>query len=402
MNEGLVAFLEKLLNICPEREKENVNEVLSSLSRCPIQVNFDDAKDLIGVDNYIENKLNSFFAGKPKYIPKEGSIPRRILKILYDAHCTAETGNGFTKSDLMREMGLKQAPFSKLSKGKSNMYDPLSSMKTLESHELIVRLKTNGKHEFALTEEGNLLCADIFSQKTSAEAETSPIVPRSCKMHVLKNEIELRSSIDVIEALRRSGREFVEDKTLPVGSIWFVRGNDVYDTVVQFDQYRYLSNGKYIRRISASPFRNKFVVITSKEGESTSMTKLRSIADFGIKVMFLDTPAGIAQFLDTLCDMLDRSGLTIGSKKEIIELCEQSQFCKKVGAVWQQVLTMFPYCGPQVAASICNVFPSPDQLYEFLADKEEQVEAMRNAVAAKGKKPRVETCREIVRLFGRQ
>ena len=390
MNDGLRSYLIKLCSTCPNSEKNQVEEVLRSIDRCPIQLNFDDAKDLIGVDSYIEKKLEDFYASKPKYIPKEGSIPRKIMKILFDSNCTVQTNSGLTKSDLMREIGIKMPPFSNLNKNKTP-YNPLSSIKTLETHDLVKRIKTTGKHEFALTEEGCLLCVEIFSQKQEEDDDsTTEISTKSCKMVVKKSEIELRSTLDVFDALKRSGRQYTEDKSLPVGSIWFLRDDDVYDTVVQFDQYRYLSNGKFIRKVSASPFRNKFIIITSKENENYASTKLRAIADFDVKILFLDTPASVAQFLDTLCDILDKSGVTIGSKKEIINLCEQSQFSKKVGDIWQQVLPLFPYCGPQMAASICNVFRTPFQMYEAISSEDNPVEAFRSAVASQGQKPRDE------------
>ena len=402
MNDGLRSFLEKLSGTCPVKEKENVEEVIRSIDRCPLQLNFDDAKDLIGVDPYIEKKLEDFFSSKPAYIPKEGSIPRKIMKALFDSNCTVQSNSGLTKSDLMRELGIKLPPFSALSKSKTP-YNPLSSIKTLETHDLVKRIKTTGKHQFALTEEGCNLCLEIFSQKTEEDEERpSQVVPKSCKMLVKQTEIELRSTFDVIDSLKRSTRHYSEDKSLPVGSIWFMRGDDVYDTVVQFDQYRYLSNGKFIRKVCASPFRNKFIIVTSKENPNYAGTKLRAAADFDVKILFLDTPASVAQFLDSLCDILDRSGVTIGSKEEIISLCEKSQFSKKVGDVWQQVLPIFPYCGPQMAASICNAFRTPFQLYESISSEDNPIEAFQKAVAAKGQKPRIETAKEIVRIFGHQ
>ena len=101
MNDGLHSFLEKLSGTCPAKEKENVEEVIRSIERCPLQLNFDDAKDLIGVDSYIEKKLEDFFSSKPAYIPKEGSIPRKIMKALFDSNCTVQSNSGLTKSDLM-------------------------------------------------------------------------------------------------------------------------------------------------------------------------------------------------------------------------------------------------------------------------------------------------------------
>ena len=397
MNEGLKSFVIKLCGSCPDEERKNVQEVLKSLDRCPIQLNFDDAKDLIGVNPYIERKLEDFFNGKHKYIPKENSAARLILQILYNSK-----GGGLTKPDIMREMGYKQPPITNFNKGKNYSFGPLSSMKTLESHELVFRVRaSSNKHQFSLTDSGRELCEQLFNGAPAPEnPEITQIVPRSCKILVKRSEIEYRTTFDVFDALRRTGRTYTEEKTLPVGSIWFSRNDEIYDTVIQFVTYGNLSNGKDVKKVSASPFTNKIIIVPSKENANYAQTKLQVGSDYNVRIVFLDTPAAVSQFLDETCNVLDRCGVCIGGKKEVIALCEKSKYSKKVGDVWQQVLNLFPHCGPQMAAKICNRFSTPDSLYQYVRDQSDQAEAFRNAVAETGQRPRDETAQAIVKLFG--
>ena len=88
-NRELREYLTKLSKNEDGDNKDHILEVLNSLSLCPIPLNFDDAKDLIGVNQYVEEKLHDFYFGTRKkqkrYIPAEGSSARKIFLILYQA-----------------------------------------------------------------------------------------------------------------------------------------------------------------------------------------------------------------------------------------------------------------------------------------------------------------------------
>ena len=242
-------------------------------------------------------------------------------------------------------------------------------MKTLEKNGYVQRFRTTNKDQFKLTDEGKNLAEEIFtnSQKPQNQEEIrdSAAAPRNCSMLVSTSDIECRTTLDVIDAINRTNRQW-KKSSIPVVSIWFLRNNEVYDTIVQFSGGKLQStNNQILKHTSGTPFKHKIVIVTSKENVTCVSKKLQAMSDFGISLIYIDTSAQVANYLDKLCYIMDKRGTIMGSLKDVTALCETNKFAPTVGEVWQKTLKLFPGCGPQLSAAIYSIFKTPIQLIDY-------------------------------------
>ncbi|OHT06567.1 hypothetical protein TRFO_25382 [Tritrichomonas foetus] len=388
-NESLIAFLMDRLNDKISSIKyHTIETVIENIKICPLELNMEDAADLIGVDDYILLLFKKFFASKEDhYIPKEGSIPRKMLHVLH-----TEYPKKLQKPDIENRIGNKSIQKNNLDSPKQS-YNSWSSMNILISHNLVE--KSQGiKPFFSLTEKGLELSNKIFGSRfkyPSQHPTLSAIVSTA--------EIECRVSVDVKEILVRSKIEW-EGQKLPIGSIWFSNGDQIYDVIIQFANIT-SANDEYIKKnLSASPFSLKIIIIPSKESPSHSELKIRMNLEYGINIIFAETVPLITSYLVKLSSFLENNWKTIGTFEEVEKLCQEQKYAKTIGSVWKEQLKLIPGAGPNLAANLSASYQTPHQLIHAIKHYINPNEELAQDIYLKwGRRPRKNTTESIIHLF---
>jgi hypothetical protein len=211
-------------------------------------------------------------------------------------------------------------------------------------------------------------------------------------------ELQLRLSVDVRDAVRRSGLAWRE-QVLPLGSIWFVRGSDVLDFVVQFAA---VGDDGIGRKLAAGPFARRAVVVAVREGERHAEMKIRFAREFGVAVVFAQSPAEVASYLAGVARLLEPGARTIGSMDAVAARCTGQRASVTVGDVWRQQVELLPGAGPSFAANFVARFPTPHQLISEIQEAPDPAGMLNREITERwGRKPRQVTVDALMRLFAR-
>jgi hypothetical protein len=384
-NQALISFLAKQAKRLPPDRRPAFATVMESIKLCPLILNLEDSLDLIGVDDSVAASLRVFFEGEDHYTPKDGSVAQQMLRALH----TAGQG-GLTKPDVLAAIGVRPpaAPF----RPTGRFHGSWSSMKTLLAHGLVAR-GTGRSPRFVLTERGGRVACDAFGSVRADDFGSG-----STSLVVSSAELQLRLSVDVRDAVRRSGVGWRE-QALPLGSIWFARGTDVLDFVVQFAA---AGDDGPCRKLAAGPFDRRTVVVAMREGERHAEMKIRFARDFGVSVVFAQSPAEVASYLAGVARLLERGATPIGSIDAVAAKCTGQRASAAVGDVWRQQIELLPGVGPNLAANIAARFATPHQLMREIEDAPDAAGMLNREIAERwGRRPQHVTVDALLRLFAK-
>ena len=387
-NQALVSFLAKQAKRVPADKRNALATVIESIKLCPLVLNLEDSLDLIGVDDFVTEQLNQFFRNCDKYVPKEGSIAQKMMRALHESH-----PESMTKADVLKAIGFRPPPATTF-RGRPKFFGSWASMKTLESHGLVNR--TTGRvASFSLTEQGLRLANEIFGMKGSDPAPTSPVT-----MVVAERDLNCRVTVDVRDVVRRTHIEWKAHQ-LPVGSVWFCKGNDVYDFMVQFASFSDVSDELFMRKVAGSPFSKVTLLVGEREREKHAEAKIKVAFDYGFSVVFAESAADMASYLTQLCKCLHERAKVLGKLDELAT-CAVSRVGQTIGDVWLEQLKIVPGLGPHMSANLSAVYPTPHALMRALSCSGNPADQFISDVANRcGRRPRQATVDPIVRLFSR-
>ena len=392
-NLALINFLNKKSKKLSNEKRESISNVIKSINLCPIVLDLEDSKDLIGVNDYIIELLNEYFLPPvDKYIPKEGSVSRKIMQALHKNH-----PDGLSKQDILREIGYKPPPPNTLSQHKS-FFGSWASIKTLISHGIVD--KSNQRiPNYTLTERGLQLANELFGEKEQLAADNTNNNSKF-SLIVSRSELECRISVNIVDMLKRTKLKWKE-KEIPIGSIWFMKGDKVIDTMIQFASASLANDDSLKRKINGSPFNHHILVIPSKENATNAEMKIRLNLEYDIDAVFLESSALIASYIIELVKQLENSRIeSLGTFESAVLKCNEQKYANTVGNVWKEQLKLLPGVGPNFAANIAAKYSTPHKLISIFDDKEEGVEKFSNNLSKRwGKRPRQNTINSLLKLF---
>ncbi|OHS95189.1 hypothetical protein TRFO_02118 [Tritrichomonas foetus] len=390
-NKSLISFLQKKANKLNQAKRDAIKIVIQNIKKCPLVLDLDDSQDIIGVNDDILPLLQEFFSEpSDHYVPKDGTIARKMLGILHK-----EYPKGLQKSDIERFLGNRPPPTNGFNQHKQ-FYGSWASMKTLTSHGLVE--KTRGRCViFTLTEKGLELANQLFGTRLNQPSHESSIT-----LFVSKSEIECRVSINVPEILKRTKMTWKE-KVLPIGSLWFVKDDQVFDVIIQFSSLS-AAGDEYVRKkISCSPFSTKILIVIAKENPNNPNNcemKIRMNLDYGINLVFLESIPSISSYLVSLAKVLEIKNKTIGSFDEVSKRCSEQRYANTIVNIWKEQLKLVPGVGPHFAANIAAQYGTPHQLIDAFESYTNPSEDFCNAISTRwGKRPRQNTTKALIDLF---
>jgi len=392
LNEKLLSFLNAEAKVgCPD-EKKNIQNVIKSIKKCPIEITYEDSLDLIGVTKYIEGILKSFFDGKTHIEIPESKIERKIILKMFSSSKPL-----LSKSEIISMCDLAQKNINKF-RPKKIYSDKWKYFKKLEVKGCVER--SGHPPLFSLTELG-INIAKILQGEPHEVVDNDIDLP-DIEMVVSQSDIHERTSVDVIDSVRRTGIKWSE-KDIPIGSIWIVRKNQVFDYIIQFSSFSTLTNSSLLRNLNSTSFSKKIVIVPSKESSNHTAFKIRASFDYYVDIHFLETTAFIARFLVDLITTISIKGKPIGMVDDIVALNQSGNITTTIGDIWKLQLLRIPGCGPQMVSSIVSVFRTPNSLYQFVKDATNPIEDFCNSVAINGgRKPPPYTASILIKLFGCQ
>lgn len=389
MNQALISYLTKEGKKAVVENRESITTVIESIRLCPIELNLEDSLDLIGVDDFVTKKLNQYFKGTNKYIPKEGSLSRQVFHAIYNSH-----PNTLTKSDINREIGVKPPPDNIFRKNKT-FFGNSNITKQLEIHEYVERIPAKPPR-FLLTEKGLDVAQQLFGPKELSQPSQSI----SClTILVSKADINNRVSIDVADVIRRTHLKSIE-VDLPIGSLWFQVNDSILNYIIQFVSSTNAADDGFQRKMSSSPFEHKIFLIPSRETVNHVQLKLRNSSSFGIDTVFAETPALIAQYIVGISKLINSEQNVLGTLENVIEKCRDNKFETTVGKIWKSQLRCFPGCGPNAAANLSAVFPTPHSLQALIENTSQPSVKIGEALFNRwGRRPAESTIKAMIHLF---
>lgn len=387
-NQRLVTYLARQAKRVPVEKRNALTTVIESIKLCPLVLNLEDSLELIGVDDFVAEQLKEFFRNSDRYVPKEGSIAQKMLRCLHESH-----PESLTKADILKAIGFRPPPAT-MFRGRPKFFGSWASMKTLESHGLVNR--TQGRvASFSLTEQGLTVANELFGTKGSITSSTSPVT-----LIVADRELNCRVSVDVRDVVRRTHIEW-KGQALPIGSIWFCKGNEVYDFMVHFATASEMSDDLLLRKLAGSPFTKVTLVISEREKGKHVDAKIKTAFDYGFSVVFAESAADMASYLVMLCKLLHENGKVIGKLDEL-STCATKRVGQTVGEVWREQLKMVPGLGPHLSANVAAVYQTPHVLMRALSTAASPEDKFTTDVANRcGRRPRQVTTNAMIRLFSR-
>lgn len=394
INQNLISFLLKKAKKLTREKRESISTVVKSIKLCPLTLNLEDSLDLIGVNDEIEGFIRDFFSSSiDNYIPREGTLSRKMLLALHRNH-----PDSLSKPDVLREIGFRPIPLNGFNQQK-NFFGSWASMKTLIQHGLVE--KSNDRSpKYSLTEKGLQLSNELFGSlepQRISDKSTSSI-----SLFVSKAEIQCRISFDVKDAIFRTRLEWKE-KELPLGSIWFIKDDQVLDFVIQFSSFSAFSNDESIKRkISGSPFSRRVFLIPNKENNINSAElKIKMNLNYEIEAVFAESIALISRYICGVAAQLEkRTNCMLGTFDEVVEKCSEMKYSANVGQVWKEQLKLIPGIGPNFAANISAHFQTPHQLIAALEYEDNPQEKFVDEIYhCYGRRPSQKTTNSILNLF---
>lgn len=397
-NQVLIEFLTKQIRKIPSTKRGSFLEVIDSLKLCPLKVNYEDSIELIGVNEDVQKVLETFFKGKVKYIPRENSTARLMLKVLYE-----DKGNGLTKNDILQLIGYTEPKNSFIRPNKFK-FGQWNSMKTLENNGLVVRI--SGKvHTFKISEDGLKLAKEIFNaheDETCADIHAnSDFSNINIKILVSENDINSFTFIDLNDIMKRVGVN-CNKVDLPVGTFWFSSMDGfIFDTIIQLISVSNISNTQKIKDLSSSPFKRKIFIIIGKENHSYAQQRLKLNSEYDIETVFLESPAQVSQYIYFLSRLICKDSNSKLTFDNYVEKTVSSRYTRDVGEIWKNMLRYLPDCGPQLTSILFNLFKTPNEFREKMssvANPEAFLEEETQRVG--GRKIKQTTSRALLGIFG--
>lgn len=386
-NQELISFLQKQARKSNQRIKESISRLLHSISLCPLVLDLEDSLDLIGVNDDTEPLLNEFFSkDTDNYCPKEGTMSRKMLLALHNSH-----PDPLYKADILKAMDFRPPPQTLRQK---KFFGPWASMKTLIVHGLVNKSKER-LAKYSLTDKGVKLSNDLFGSRLPDRD-----INTSIRLYVSKNEIQCRVSFDVSDALRRTRLPWSE-KVIPVGSIWFVKNNMIYDFLIQFVSLTLANDESTRRKISGVPFTKRVFLLPSKENPLTSAeVKLKLNSEYNIEMVFADSVPSIALYIRGIAQILESTNKFLGTFDEVVQMCSEHKYAMTINNVWKEQLKLVPGMGPSVAANIAAIYQTPHQLIASLEQSRNPQEKFNDDVVHRwGRKPSQKATSTIINLF---
>lgn len=391
-NQNLISFLLKKAKKSNSEKQDPIFTVIESVKLCPLVLNLEDSLDLIGVDDEIEEMLREFFSEPTdSYVPRDGSLARKMLLALHQNH-----PDSLSKSDILRAIGFRPIQPNGFNQHK-NFFGSWASMKTLVQHGLAEKSHDKSP-KYSLTHKGLELSNDLFGQIATRTINNNS----SISLFVAKSELQCRVSFDVKDAVSRTQLQWKE-KDLPLGSIWFIKDNQVLDFIIQFCSYSNLTSDDSIKKkISGSPFTKRVFLIPSIENSlNSSELKIKINFNYEIETVFADSIALISKYIRGVALQLEKKeNCEIGNFNDVVDKCNSTKFAVNIGRVWKEQLKLIPGVGPHFAANISTRFKTPHQLIDELENNENPqeffVDEMMNFC---GKRPTKKTSDSILGLF---
>ena len=393
-NQSLISFLLKKAKKLPIETCESITTVIESIKLCPIVLNLEDSLDLIGVDSEIEEMLHEFFSTPTDtYIPRDGSLARKMLLALHQNH-----PDSLSKSDVLRAIGFRPIQPNGFNQHK-NFFGSWASMKTLIQHGLAEKSHDKSP-KYSLTKRGLELATNLFG--TIAPPSIRDPTSSTISLLVSKSEIQCRVSFDVKDAIYRTRLEWNE-KDLPLGSIWYMKGNKVLDFLIQFTSYSTFSSDESIKKkISGSPFTKRvFLIPTTDSNTNSAELKIKLNFNYEIETVFADSVAQISKYICGIASRLEKKeDCILGSLDDVIEKCNSMKYAVNIGHVWKEQLKLIPGVGPHFAANIATRFQTPHLLITELENEENPQDFFIDEVYDfYGKRPSQKTTNTILSLF---
>jgi hypothetical protein len=193
------------------------------------------------------------------------------------------------------------------------------------------------------------------------------------------------------------------EAALPVGSVWFARGGEVLDCVVQFGSLANAGDEMFCRKLAAGPFARRVLLLANlRETERHAEAKIKCAFGTEITVVFAQTVAEAATFFAKLAELLEARGAVIGAFAAVVAKCTARMGGETVGDVWRQQMELLPGSGPSFAANFCARFPTPHALIGEIERAAEPAAMLEKEIAVRwGRKPRKPTVDAILQLFAR-